>query len=70
MTIPKHLIVDELRRRGQHQRAEFVNRQLPDEVDSAQHTGLLNTLHLDFGELASAAAKSSAASGDKADDPA
>jgi len=56
MTIPKHLIVDELRRRGQHQRADFVSRQLPDEVDSAQHTGLLNTLHLNFEELALASA--------------
>jgi hypothetical protein len=61
MTIPKHLIVDELRRRGQHQRADFVSRQLPDEVDSTKHTGLLNTLHLNFEELALAAASNATA---------
>ncbi|HEY0001198.1 MAG TPA: hypothetical protein VGB74_12145 [Actinoplanes sp.] len=52
MTIPKHVIVDELRKRGQDQRADFVSRQLPDDVDPAKHTGLLNTLHLNFDELA------------------
>jgi hypothetical protein len=51
MTIPKSLIIAKLRERGQHQRAEFVDRQLPDDVDVARHGGLLATLHLDPEEL-------------------
>lgn len=51
MTIPKNLIIAKLRERGQHQRAEFVDRQLPDDVDVARHGGLLATLHLDPEEL-------------------
>jgi hypothetical protein len=51
MIIAKTLIVDELRKRGQNMRADFVNRQLPDEVDSAKHGGLLATLHVDLTEL-------------------
>jgi hypothetical protein len=51
MTIPKNLIIAKLRERGQHQRADFVDRQLPDDVDVARHGGLLATLHLDPEEL-------------------
>jgi hypothetical protein len=54
MTIPKELIVAELRRRGQHMRAEFVDRQLPDEVDPNKHGGLLATLNVDLTELVAA----------------
>jgi hypothetical protein len=54
MTIPKELIVAELRRRGQHMRAEFVDRQLPDEVDPNKHGGLLATLNVDLAELVAA----------------
>ena len=51
MTIPKSVIIAKLRERNQHRRADFVDRQLPDDVDLAQHGGLLATLHLDPDEL-------------------
>lgn len=54
MIISKSHIIAELRRRGQDQRAEFVDRQLPDEVDSDKHGGLLATLHIDLAEIAAA----------------
>ena len=41
-----------LRERGQNARADFVDRELPERIDSAQHGGLLATLHLDLNELA------------------
>jgi hypothetical protein len=52
--IPKQLIVDELRRRGQDQRADFVDKQLPPEVDTQRHGGLLATLRLDLEQLVAA----------------
>ncbi|SNY54761.1 hypothetical protein [Paractinoplanes atraurantiacus] len=55
MIVARQLIVDELRRRGQSKRAEFVEEQLPDEVDSTRHGGLLATLHIDLAELVAAA---------------
>jgi hypothetical protein len=51
MTIPKSVIITKLRERGQHQRADFVDRQLPDDVDPAKHGGLLATLHINPDEL-------------------
>jgi hypothetical protein len=51
MTIPKSVIIAKLRERGQHQRADFVDRQLPDDVDPAKHGGLLATLNLNLDEL-------------------
>jgi hypothetical protein len=59
MNIPKDVIIAKLRERGLHQRADFVDRQLPDEVDPSVHGGLLSTLHLDLDELASSAAATS-----------
>jgi hypothetical protein len=67
MTIPKHLIVAELRKRGQDMRADFVSRQLPDEVDPTRHGGLLATLHLDLAELTAAANRPSDDTGDTGD---
>ena len=55
MTIPKQLIIDDLRKRGLNERADFVDRQLPDEVDPRKHGGLLGTLHLDVAALSAAA---------------
>ncbi|MFF5289857.1 hypothetical protein [Paractinoplanes globisporus] len=52
MIISKDAILAVLRQRGQHARAEFVDRELPDRIDSTQHGGLLATLHLDLAELA------------------
>ncbi|GAA2642198.1 hypothetical protein [Paractinoplanes durhamensis] len=53
MIISKALILAELRNRGQNHRADFVDRQLPDEVDTNKHGGLLATLQLDLEKLAS-----------------
>jgi len=52
MTIPKHVIVATLRERTQHGRADFVDRELPDEVDTYRHSGLLATLNLRVADLA------------------
>ena len=54
MTISKAVVLAALRERGQHTRAEFVDRELPDSIDPQQHGGLLAMLHLDLTELAEA----------------
>jgi hypothetical protein len=54
MAIRKSVIVDELRNRGQHMRADFVDKQLPNDIDPAKHVGLLATLDLDAAMLAAA----------------
>ena len=51
MNIPKHVIVARLRERNQNARADFVERELPDEIDPIRHTGLLATLNLTVAEL-------------------
>jgi len=57
MIISKAVVVAVLRQRGQHARADFVDRELPVRIDSDQHGGLLATLHLDLAELADAASE-------------
>jgi hypothetical protein len=52
MTITKAAVVAVLRERGQHERANFVARELPDRIDPSQHGGLLATLHLEPAALA------------------
>ena len=52
MKIARHRIIEVLRARGQHVRADWIRRELPDEVDVVQHAGLLATLHVDPAELA------------------
>jgi hypothetical protein len=52
MMIDKRRILDALRRRGQHARAEWVDRELPDRVDTVRNAGLLATLDLDPADLA------------------
>ncbi|WP_199517307.1 hypothetical protein [Nucisporomicrobium flavum] len=54
MTISKTAVVAALRERGQHSRADFVDRELPDRIDPTHHGGLLATLRLDPSELAEA----------------
>lgn len=54
MRIAKHRIVTVLRERGQPARADWVERELPDRMDPAQHVGLLATLHLDPADLVDA----------------
>jgi hypothetical protein len=58
MIISKAVVLAVLRQRGQHARADFVDRELPERIDSTQHGGLLATLHLDWAELAEADAAS------------
>ncbi|RLK25473.1 hypothetical protein DER29_3480 [Micromonospora sp. M71_S20] len=57
MTISRNTIVAALRRRGQHTRADWVERELPAQVDTSRHAGLLATLRLDLTELGGPAAR-------------
>ncbi|MET0425875.1 MAG: hypothetical protein ABW046_18540 [Actinoplanes sp.] len=52
MNISKAVVLAVLRERGQHDRAIFVDRELPDIIDPARHGGLLATLHIDAADLA------------------
>ncbi|MGK5682234.1 hypothetical protein [Actinoplanes sp. URMC 104] len=52
MTIAKAAVVAVLHERGQHARADFVDRNLPDRIDPARHGGLLATLRLNASDLA------------------
>jgi hypothetical protein len=51
MIIQKSTIIAKLRERGLNARADWVDRELPDDVDPFLHSGLLSTLHLDLKEL-------------------
>ena len=51
MTIDKQVILKALRDRGQDMRADWVHKELPDEVDTYVHAGILSTLGLDPAEL-------------------
>jgi hypothetical protein len=53
MIIQKSTIIAKLRERGQNARADWVDRELPDDVDTLRHGGLLSTLNLDLKELQS-----------------
>ncbi|MET8119417.1 hypothetical protein [Micromonospora sp. NPDC005189] len=54
MEIARDKIVNVLRERGQQARADWVERELPERVDPAKHSGLLATLHLNPADLADA----------------
>ncbi|MER6591790.1 hypothetical protein ABT214_08060 [Micromonospora purpureochromogenes] len=54
MRIARDRIVTVLRERGQQMRADWIERELPELVDPAQHVGLLATLHLDPADLVDA----------------
>jgi hypothetical protein len=54
MIISKAAVVSALRARGQHDRAVFVERELPDDIDTSRHGGLLAMLRLDPAELSEA----------------
>jgi hypothetical protein len=54
MNIAKQKIVDALRARGQDIRADWVNRELPDRVEVAEHSGLISMLGIDVAELVDA----------------
>lgn len=52
MIISRTAVVAALRERGQQDRADFVEKELPEQVDSTRHSGLLAMLRLDPAELA------------------
>ncbi|MEV8504620.1 hypothetical protein AB0368_07300 [Actinoplanes sp. NPDC051475] len=54
MNISKTVVIAVLRERGQNDRADFVDRELPEYIDTSRHGGLLATLHVDPAELADA----------------
>ncbi|MEU8817297.1 hypothetical protein [Actinoplanes sp. NPDC048796] len=51
MTISKAAVIFALRERGQHDRADFVDRELPEHFELSRHGGLLSTLRLDPADL-------------------
>ena len=52
MEIPKEKILDLLRSRGEDDKAAQAEGELPDQVDTDQHAGLLQKLGIDPGDLA------------------
>jgi hypothetical protein len=52
MLIPKTMIVEQLRARGDADAAERADRELGEKVDTEQDAGLLAELHLDAAKLA------------------
>jgi hypothetical protein len=50
--VDKQKILQVLRERGLHARAEFVDRQLPERVDLDKNAGLLATLNIRPADLA------------------
>ncbi len=51
MQLDKSMILDLLRERGQQDQATQAEQQLPDQVDTDQHAGLLQQFGLDPQEL-------------------
>jgi hypothetical protein len=51
MQIPKEQILQFLRSRGDTGQADQADRELPDQVDTDQHAGLLEKLGVNIGEL-------------------
>jgi len=51
MQIPKEQILELLRSRGQEDKASQADSELPEQVDTEQHAGMLEKLGLDPGEL-------------------
>lgn len=54
MLINKQEIIDVLRARGQNERADWVDRDLPDQCDTDRHRGLLQMLRIDLADLTAA----------------
>jgi len=52
MQIPKDKIIELLRDRGQDDKADQADRELPDQVDTEQHADLLSKFGVDPQELA------------------
>jgi hypothetical protein len=51
MQIDKQQIVDMLRERGEHDRANQAEQELPDQVDHEEHGGMLGRFGVDPQEL-------------------
>jgi hypothetical protein len=51
MQIPKDQILQMLRDRGDHDKAQQADQQLPDQVDPEQHKDLLGQIGIDPGEI-------------------
>ncbi|GAA3235187.1 hypothetical protein ACFO1B_24565 [Dactylosporangium siamense] len=51
MNVAKSKILEVLRSRGQNDRADWVDRTMPDEIDTAKNSGLLSLLKLDAADL-------------------
>lgn len=51
MEIPKDMILNLLRERGQGEHADQAAQELPDQVDPEQHSGLLAKFGLDPSDL-------------------
>jgi len=52
MQIPKEQILELLRSRGEDDKASQADSELPDQVDTEQHAGILQKLGIDPGDLA------------------
>jgi hypothetical protein len=52
MQIPKEQILELLRSRGEDEKAGQADSELPDQVDTEQHAGILEKLGIDPGDLA------------------
>ncbi|MFE9207310.1 hypothetical protein [Micromonospora sp. NPDC007230] len=52
MKIDKSKVLEALRERGQHSRADWVDRELPDRIDTTKHSGILATLDLNPADFA------------------
>jgi hypothetical protein len=51
MEIPKDKILELLRNRGDQDKADRANEELPDQVDTEKHRDLLDRLGIDAGSL-------------------
>jgi hypothetical protein len=49
--VDKHRILQILRDRGLHDRAEWADRQLPERVDLEKNSGLLTTLNITAADV-------------------
>jgi hypothetical protein len=52
MQIPKEQVLELLRSRGQDDKASQAEGELPEQVDTEKHAGLLQKLGIDPGDLA------------------
>lgn len=51
MQIDKQQIIDLLKNRGDHDKAQQADTELPDQVDTDQHSGLIDKLGLNVEDL-------------------